>query len=260
MDLKIITFISSIVLVLFVIYGFNFKNDLSQRSELDKVLSEIINEDLTIDQQEEPIKNIKADVGNVLNKKTKNDDIYNTKKNKLLVEFDAEGAFNYKGLEGSMRKGASWGRSGVNDSNLISKPDIQSNYVYGINNNRLVSNYDHYSKDGSLSIGDTPSARVKESFRYMRTAAEQMNNVAANSYKNNIDIDGSVGKDILTYSKSKIVSPGFVSGYIESKNPIRLTDDVVPVYKDFALDLQLDLEESRNSIKLNNKKNLIFNI
>ena len=256
MDIKIITFISSIVLVLFVIYG--FKNEYAQKSELDRVLSEVINEDLTIDQQDEPIKNIKADVGNVLTKKTKNDNIYNTRKNKLLVEFDSEGGFNYKGLEGYMKKGASWGRSGVNESNLISRPDIQSKYEYGINNHRLVSNYDDYAKDGHLAIGDTPSSKVKESFRYMRTATEQMNNIRANSYKNNIDIEGSVGKDILTYSKSKIISPGFVSGYIESKNPIRLTDDVVPIYKDIALDLGAGIEESKNSIKFNNKENLIF--
>lgn len=258
MDIKIITFISSIVLVLFVIYGFNFKNEYAQKSELDRVLSEVINEDLTIDQQEEPIKNIKADVGNVLTKKTKNDNIYNTRKNKLLVDFDAEGGFNYKGLEGSLRKGASWGRAGVNESDLISRPDIQSKYAYGINNHRLVSNYDNYAKDGHLAIGDTPSSKVKESFRYMRTATEQMNNIRANSYKNNVDIEGSVGKDILTYSKSKIISPGFVSGYIESKNPIRLTDDVVPIYKERASDLEAGIEDSKKYINFNNNDNLIF--
>lgn len=262
MDFKIIAFISSIIVALFVTIGFNFKNDLSQKSQLDNILSEVVDENLNVEPPQELIKEVKTDIGNVLTKKTKLGNIYTPRNtnNKLLTENDAEGAFSYGNVQGLMKKGASWGRAGPDERSLISEPDIQSKYVYGLNKHNVSKQYDDYARDGPISIGDVPSARVKENFRYMRTAVAQMDNIRANSYKYNIDIDGGVGKEILTYSKSKFISPGFVSGYIESKNPINLNESVVPVYKDLPLDVNIGVKEANDSVNFHADNKLIFKI
>ena len=259
MDFKILAFISSIIMVLFVTNFFNFNNDSLQKSELDRILSEVVDENLTSEPQEELVKEVITDIGNVLNKKTRSGNIYTSRDtNKLLTENDAEGGFSYGNIQGLMKKGASWGQAGPDEKSLISEPDIQSKYVYGLNNHYIAKRYDDYVKDGHMGVADVPSANVKEAFRYMRTVGEQMNNIRANSYKHNIDIDGGIGKEILTYSKSKIVSPGFVSGYIESKNPINIRESTVPVYKDLPSDVKIGVEEASNSINFNADNNLIF--
>ena len=261
MDFKIIAFISSIIVALFITFGFNFKNDLSQKSQLDNILSEVVDENLNVEPPQEPIKEVKTDIGNVLNKKTKSGNIYTLRNtNNLLIENDVEGGFSYGNIQGLIKKGASWGQAGPDEKSPISKSDIQSKYVYGLNKHSVSKQYDYYVRDGHMAIGDLPSARVKEGFRYMRTAVAQMDNIRANSYKHNIDIGGGVAKELLTYSKSKIVSPGFVSGYIESKNPININESDVPVYKQQPPDVKIGIQEANDSVNFNADNKLIFKI
>lgn len=253
---KIIVLVSVIIISFFVTMGFNNKNNLQQK-EIDLILAGNVEQNLRDETNDALKKQIKTDVGNVLNKKTNSKDIYMGNNNKKIINHDAEGGFSYSSFQNSMRSGAEWGKAGINEYDL-KEPDVQSNYTFGLNKQKVYNGFDNYNKDGDFGIGDTSDAKVQENYRYMRTALAQLQNVISNSQKSNIDIDGGVDKEILVHAKSKIINPSFVYGYIESKEPIQLNNGIVPVYKKTLPKIEVGINESKNNINSNNE-NLEFN-
>lgn len=257
MDSKIILFVISLFLTIYAASIISKKDN--AEINIDTVLSPIIEEPIE-KPKEEPIP-VQTDVGNVLNKRTRVDNIYNSgRKHMLIQETDAEGGFNYSNLQGLVKKSAVWGRSGPDENSYEKVLDIQPKYLYGLNRNKNIKYFDkHFSVDGHQPVNDVSSAKVQERYRYMNTALSQLNNAKANSYKNNIDLDTPAGKNILTFSKSKILAPNFSTGYLDSREPINITGGI-PVNKDLPPDVNKGVQELSNEIKFNNDNKIIYKI
>ena len=253
MDSKIIILTISLFLSIYAIFLISKKN--KKEIDTDSIIDSIIKEDKVL---EKPIENNSVDIGNVLNKKKSKNAIYGSR-NKILLETDSSsGGFNYGKIQGIIKKNTEWAQSGVKKA-YEKRPDIQPNYLYSLNKNKNVKYFDkHFVKDGHKKIGDVPSSEIKERYKYTNIALSQLNNAKANSYKNNIDLDSVESKEMLTFSKSKILAPSFSFGYLDSKNPISLKSGI-PVNKDLPPDVKNGVENFTEEVKSNENK-IIYKI
>ena len=260
MDTQIITFILSISLLIYIVVNTSQKNKMEEN--IDNIINssdDIVIKDTPPSEKELPIT---THVGNVLSKKTDKNSVYIARNiNREIRESDSSmGNFNYKHVQGSIKKNAIWGKSGPDEKDLERESDVQHGYLYGLKKGSAIKKFDkHYSVDGHQPIEDVSSATFKEKYRYMNTALGQLKNAQSNSYKNNINIDSFDNKQILVHSKSKIIAPSFVAGYLTSKEAISLHSGI-PVNPDKPIDISKTIETKSDEINFNNDNKLIYKI
>ena len=255
MDSKIIILTISLFLTIYAMSIIS-KKDKSEL-EIEDILNPILDQiPIEIPKEEHPTR--VADIGNVLNKKTSNDIVYTSRKNKLIQETDSVGGFNYSDIQGMIKKNTTWGQDGTKAYNKES--DIQPKYLYGLQRNKNVMHFDkHFVEDSKQPTEDVASSDIQERYKHMNTAFNQLTNANANSYKNNINLDNTESKKILTFSKSKILAPSFSFGYLDSKDPISLKSGI-PVNKDTPSDVTKGVEKMTDEVKFNSENKIIYKI
>ena len=255
MDSKIIILTISLFLAIYAMSIISKKD--KTELEIENIINPIIEQEPIEIPKEDP-KNKVVDIGNVLNKKTYNNDIYTSRKNKIIQETDSIGGFNYSDIQGMIKKNTTWGQDGPKAYNKTS--DIQPKYLYGLQRNKNVMYFDkHFVEDSEQPTEDVASSDVQERYKHMNAAFNQLTNATANAYKNNIDLNNQENKKLLTFSKSKILAPSFSFGYLDSKDPISLKSGI-PVNKDLPPDVTKGVRKMNDEVKFNNDNKIIYKI
>ena len=254
MDSKLIVFILSLIMLYCLV------NNVPKSDKLENivdVLSSITDEQLNA----APVENVvPKNIGNALNRRTDQAPIVNTSSNIRIDQRSNRGGIVSNNLQGRMRKAAGWARAGPDEDSLIKDADIQPKYIYGLRKSRINNSFNkHFAADPHMGTGDVSSSDVQERYRYMSTALSQLSNAKANSYKHNIDLGGGVDKEILVYSNSKTISPGFSTGLLENREPVQLGEGI-PVNKDVPPDVGIGVQQFRDETINNIDNKLIYKI
>lgn len=239
MDSKLVVFILSLAMLYCLVKNLPQNDNLEN---IDDVLSKITEEQLNEGPTEpQPVQSV--NIGNALNRRTSDSAIFNTRSNNTIQQRSSRGGIKINDMQGRMRGGAAWGRAGPDEDSLIKDADVQPKYLYGVRKHRIRSSFkDHYAADPHFGTEDVSSSSVQERYRHMNTALSQLSNAKANSYKHNIDLDRGVDKEILVYSNSKMISPGFSAGFLENREPVQLGDGI-PVNRDVPPDVNLGVQQ-----------------
>ena len=226
-----------LILLSFIGIYINFKNretliakntvsDPFKKSE--DILKEKISEELKEEKINTPEEDQKTPVktNNIIGSANKVSNLLNTKQRVKNNVDNVQGNFSYTRKINSLSgdEGSTGNKIEAESIRVTDEPSyIKRNRTLSIYGNKKL-NYTQSNYEHTMIEPDISDARNRDNIKGVNISFNILQNAHANSYKNNIDLEDTNKKELLVYSKNKILPGNFGNDKIEYTHNIDISN------------------------------------